>query len=140
MTVSSWKSHQRPDQVSAEYFARMGQKSELVVVRGLGGPENGKWYDRGRMKVRDPDEDDSDNPYVISTAHVHFGPTGEFETRDDGAKAEVFRPVVCPEDCERKSDHQGTISCQGCDNARIIPPRELCGRCVQYNPDGWSRL
>ncbi len=129
--MTSWKSHRRPDQVSAEYFFRMRrQKKELVVIRGLGGPENGKWYDRGRMKVRDPDEDEPDDTYLISAAHVHFGPTGEFETSDDGKqKAEVFRPVVCPDDCERKSDHQGTISCPGCDNARIVPPRELCGRC-----------
>ncbi len=138
--MSSWKSHRRPDQVSAEYFFRMRQqKKELVVLRGVGGPENGKWYDRGRMKVRDPDEDEPDDPaYVISAAHVHFGPTGEFETSDDGKEtAEVFRPVVCPDDCERKSD-QGSISCQGCNQMRIYPPREHCLNCEHFMRYGWS--
>ncbi len=60
--------------------------SEYIVVRGVSAREDGTWYDRSRMKVRDKRLD------VSGLRDISLSPTGVFETRDDGARAEVCRP------------------------------------------------
>lgn len=68
------------------------REPDLIVVRGTSSHLDGKWYDRGTMTHAfvKGDTPPGTPPRV---AKVELAPTGEFEVRDDGAVAEVWRPV-----------------------------------------------
>lgn len=59
---------------------------DYIVVRGTDSKFDGRWYDRATFR-RAPIVE---SPVVAS---VTLRPTGEFEVREDGVVAEVWRPV-----------------------------------------------
>ncbi len=61
-----------------------------IVARGIGGRFEGYWYDYDQLS-KEPVPIDSQ--YVKTISRVTLGPTGQYETRDDGAVAEVYRPA-----------------------------------------------
>ena len=60
-----------------------------LVVRGVGGSAEGYWYDYDRLQP----PTDREVAERLGMARVQLAPTGQHETRDDGAVAEVYRPA-----------------------------------------------
>ena len=63
-----------------------GQEPTYGVMRGVGGDLEGLWYRTDNMPVG------SDSTDYIETSRITVHSTGEYETREDGVMAEVYRP------------------------------------------------
>ena len=60
--------------------------AEYIVVHGINQRMDGTWFDRSRMPVSVSINDLTINRLVL-------GPTGVFESREDGIQAEVYHPI-----------------------------------------------
>lgn len=65
----------------------MIDQTNYIVLRG--GPLDGQWMDRRNIPAVTP----SDVHGIVASRgqELIYRPTGEFEFRDDGARAEIFR-------------------------------------------------
>ena len=63
---------------------------KYVVARGVGGSSEGRWHDYDTLP-RGPKP--IDKSLVQNISKVTLSPTGQYEQRDDGAWAEVYRPA-----------------------------------------------
>ena len=63
---------------------------KYIVARGVGGSFEGQWRDYDTIPTGPVRFDKS---LVQNISKVTLSPTGKYETRDDGARAEVYRPA-----------------------------------------------